>query len=189
MTELYKFLNYISPLKETTWTTIEPFFKLEIIEKNKFFLREGVFANKIAFLQSGILRAFYVDAKDFQYNKHFFETPSIVGGYSSLISKQLNQINIQALTECKIWVADYKLITDYYDDFPDLERLSSRMAEQYFIETEQKELEIVLFDADKRYEFFRKRFANIEQSIPQYHIASYLGISQTQLSRIRKNKT
>ena len=59
------------------------------------------------------------------------------------------------------------------------------MAENYFIEKEKKELEIVLLDASQRYRLFQSEFASLEQLVQQYHIASYLGISATQLSRIR----
>ncbi|MCH2084086.1 MAG: Crp/Fnr family transcriptional regulator, partial [Saprospiraceae bacterium] len=70
--------------------------------------------------------------------------------------------------------------------YQDLERLGRKIAEFYFLEKEQKEIEMALLDADKRYLILRKRFPTIENIIPQYYIASYLGISPTQLSRIRK---
>jgi CRP-like cAMP-binding protein len=51
---------------------------------------------------------------------------------------------------------------------------------------EKKEIEMALLDADKRYSIFRDEYPGIELEIPKYHVASYLGISPTQLSRIRK---
>jgi hypothetical protein len=59
-------------------------------------------------------------------------------------------------------------------------------AERYFVEKENKEFEIITYDAEKRYQLFQQRYPQLEQLISQYHIASYLGISATQLSRIRK---
>ena len=53
------------------------------------------------------------------------------------------------------------------------------------IEEEQKEIEMALLDADKRYLIMRQKFPTLEAIVPQYYIASYLGISPTQLSRIR----
>ena len=85
----------------------------------------------------------------------------------------------------KIWSCEFRSLTDRYDQFPELERLSRKIAEYYFLEKEKKELEIVLLDASQRYRLFQKEFPTLEQLIPQYHIASYLGISATQLSRIR----
>lgn len=54
------------------------------------------------------------------------------------------------------------------------------------MQKEQREIEIVLLDADERYHIFQKQFSGLENRIPQYHIASYLGITPTQLSRIRR---
>lgn len=68
----------------------------------------------------------------------------------------------------------------------DIERLARKLAELFFVQKEQREIDIVLLDADKRYLLFQKEFPGLENMIPQYHIASYLGITPTQLSRIRK---
>jgi len=90
------------------------------------------------------------------------------------------------LTDCVIYTCDYKSLTDLYDACPDLERFARRIAEYYFLEKEKKEIEIVLLDASQRYLLFQKEFPTLQQLIPQFHIASYLGVSATQLSRIRK---
>ena len=74
-----------------------------------------------------------------------------------------------------------------YKKHHQLDTLGRKIAEFYFLEKEQKEIEMALLDADKRYLLMREKFPHIENEIPQYHIASYLGISPTQLSRIRKN--
>lgn len=142
-------------------------------------------ARKIAFLESGVVRAFFINQEGQEYNKQFFTGPSSIGGYTSLLTGKANLIPQQALTDCKIWSCEFRSLTDRYDQYPDLERLSRKIAEYYFLEKEKKELEIVLLDASQRYRLFQKEFPTLEQLIPQYHIASYLGISATQLSRIR----
>jgi CRP-like cAMP-binding protein len=76
-----------------------------------------------------------------------------------------------------------------YDKFPDLERVGRRLAEFYFVDKEQREIEIVLLDAEKRYQIFLQQYPGLSQLIPQYHIASYLGVTPTQLSRIRRKLT
>jgi hypothetical protein len=60
------------------------------------------------------------------------------------------------------------------------------MAEQFFVWNEKKQLDMALLDAKERYLIFKTEYSGIESVIPQYHIASYLGISPTQLSRIRQ---
>lgn len=92
------------------------------------------------------------------------------------------------MIDCEILVANYADIEKLYSKHHSLEHLGRKIAEFYFLEKEQKEIEMGLLDADKRYEIFQLRFPGIESYIPQYHIASYLGISPTQLSRIRSKK-
>jgi CRP-like cAMP-binding protein len=89
------------------------------------------------------------------------------------------------MTDCVIWTLKYDEITSRYDACPDLERLARKMAEYYFLQKEKKELEIVLLNATERYQIFQTEFPGIEQHIAQYHVASYLGITPIQLSRIR----
>ena len=102
-----------------------------------------------------------------------------------MLTGKPNLIPQQALTDCKIYSCDFQSLTALYSNHPDLERLARKMAEYYFIEKEKKELEIVLLDASQRYKIFQTEFPTLEQIIQQFHIASYLGISATQLSRIR----
>jgi CRP-like cAMP-binding protein len=189
MTELYKYLNYISPLQDQTWERVKEIFFETSLKKGEYFIREGQIAKKIGFLTKGIIRAFYRNAEGTEYNKHFFTVNSIVGGYSSLITASPNKINQQALTDCDLLVAKYADVTRLYDKFSDFERIGRKLAEFYFVEKEQREVEIVLLDADKRYAIFQQTYPQLEQLIPQYHIASYLGITPTQLSRIRRKNS
>ena len=186
MTELYKYLNSISPLRDNTWEKVEPLFSETTIKKGDYFIDEGETAKQIGFLENGIIRAFYRNNEGKEYNKHFFVAHNVVGGYSSLITKSPNKINQQALTDCKILVANYAEVTKLYDLFSDFERVGRRLAELYYVDKEQREIEIVLLNADERYLIFRKEYPQLEQLIPQYQIASYLGITPTQLSRIRR---
>jgi CRP-like cAMP-binding protein len=186
LTELYKYLNSISPLQDTTWERIELLFSEKTIEKGGYFINEGETAKQVGFLKSGIIRAFYRNSEGLEYNKHFFTPNNLVGAYASLITSTPNKIIQQALTDCTILIVNYSEIVKLYEDFPDFERFGRRLAELYYVNKEQREIEIVLLDADKRYLIFQKEYPQLEQLIPQYHIASYLGITPTQLSRIRR---
>ncbi len=189
MKPLKDFFNYISPLKEETWAVLLPLFQEGNLSRNDYFARENEVARKIAFLESGVVRAFFINQEGQEYNKQFFVGPSSIGAYSSLLTGKPCLISQQALTDCTIWSADYNALTSLYNKHQDLERLARKIAEHYFLEKEKKELEIVLLDASQRYRIFQQEFPGLEQLIPQYHIASYLGISATQLSRIRHQFT
>lgn len=186
MNELKDYFNSISILHETTWERILPFFSEHKLAKHEYFARENKTAYQIAFLKTGVVRAFFINQEGKEYNKQFFVGQSIIGAYTSLLTGNANLIAQQALTDCLVYTCDYKLLTNLYDECPDLERFARKIAEHYFLEKEKKEIEIVLLDASQRYILFKKEFPTLEQLIPQLHIASYLGVSATQLSRIRR---
>lgn len=186
MQELLDHINKISPLEDTTAKELQKYFRPLHLKKNEFFVREGEYAQQIGFLKKGVVRAFFVNQEGKEYTKHFFVDASIIGAYTSLLTRQPNKIAQQALTDCEILVANFADMEKLYDNFHDLERLGRKIAEFYFLEKEQKEIEMALLDGDKRYLIMRGRFPTIESIVPQYYIASYLGISPTQLSRIRR---
>lgn len=186
MIDLKMFFNKLTPISPESWYKFSVLFSPKILKKGDYFINDGQIARKIGFLESGIMRAFYRNSEGLEYNKHFFVNPCFVGGYASLITGSPNQIIQQALTDCTLLVANFRDIQKLYHTCPDIERGARILAEQFFVQKEQREIEIVLLDAKKRYEIFQKDFPQLEQLIPQYHIASYLGITPTQLSRIRR---
>ena len=111
-----------------------------------------------------------------------------MGTYNSLITGNPNNINIQALTDCSLLTVDYKQLVGLYDKHPMLERMARIIAETIFVVKEKREIELVTLDATQRYQIFKQEHPTLENLIPQYHIASYLGVSATQLSRIRGKK-
>lgn len=183
---LRDYINFISPISENTWERVEPLFAVKKLPKGSTFIEQGAICRKIAFLEEGILRAYYRNSEGATYNKHFFKSPCFIGGYSSLITGKPNQIIQETLTNCTIWEVDYGRFTDLYSTCSDLESVARKLAEQFFVQKEQREVELVMLDAEERYRIFQEQYPELEQLIPQYHIASYLGVSATQLSRIRR---
>jgi CRP-like cAMP-binding protein len=184
MKNIIDFFSNIAPISSHTLSLIQEVFKEDALKKGQYFIKKGEYAKEIAFLESGYVRAYYVRSEGKEYNKTFFAAPTIIGSYASLISNKRNEVAQQALTDCKIWKASFKHIELLADNI-EIERLRRRIAENYFLANEKKEIEMALLDADKRYQILQKEYPGIELHVPQYHIAAYLGISATQLSRIR----
>lgn len=186
MTELYNYLNSVSPIGSDTWDKVKLLFSKSTLKKGEYFIKEGDYAKNIGFLNKGVVRAFYRNMDGIEYNKHFFIPNNLIGGYSSLVTKKQSRINLQALTDCELLTARYEEAENLYEQYQDFERFGRKLAELFFVHKEQKEVDIVMLDADKRYLIFQNQFPTLEQLIPQYHIASYLGVTPTQLSRIRR---
>lgn len=186
MDNILAYLNAISPIGSSTWHKLSQLLSQDELLKDHYFAKQNQVAKKIGFLESGVVRAFFSNAAGKEYNKQFFVGPGIIGAYSSLLTSMPNLIAQQALTDCVVYSCNYAELVHLFDEHQDLERLVRKITEYYFIEKEKKELDIVLLNATQRYLAFKEEFPTLEQLIPQYHIASYLGISAIQLSRIRK---
>jgi len=188
MIELKIYLERLIPFTESEMELFTSLFSEIQLKKFDYFAKEGEFSTKLAFISNGVMRAFFRNDSGNEYNKTFFVKSNFVGAYSALITGQKNLINIQCLTDCTFQVADFREITKLYDDYPKIERLSRKMAENKFAIKEKREIELVTLDASERYKIFQKEHPDLENLIPQYHIASYLGVTPTQLSRIRAKK-
>lgn len=158
------------------------------LKKGTPFAQKGEYSKLIAFVEAGVLRAYYCNENGEEYNKTFFTGNDFVGAYSSLITGEKNLIDIDCLTDCHLLIADFRQVTGLYDRYPKVERLARILAERFFVRKEKREIELATLQAKERYAIFLKEHPQLGQLIPQYHIASYLGISPTQLSRIRRQK-
>lgn len=181
-------INTLVPLNEDEYGLLRELFSFKTFKKHDFFIKNGDFAKQIAFVSKGVLRAFYQNENGDEYNKTFFKTGNFLGAYSSLISGKKNLIDIQCLTDCELLVANYVEFVALFEKKQKIERIARILSEQFFLRKEKREIELVTLNAEQRYVIFKQEHPNLDQIIPQYYIASYLGISATQLSRIRGKK-
>jgi CRP-like cAMP-binding protein len=188
MQNLKSYISKLAKLDDNDWQALRALFSESSLAKNEFFAREGRHEQYIGFMISGVVRAFYRNEKGIEYNKTFFRENEFIGPYAALVSGTVNKINVQALTDCQILIAPYAGIAALFNKHRNIETLARRIAEILYIEKEKREIELALLQADERYRLFQTEYPCIENLIPQYHIASYLGITPTQLSRIRARK-
>lgn len=188
MNELKTYTKSLINFTESEMELFTSLFSEIQLKKSEYFAKEGEFSSKLGFVSKGVLRAFFRNNSGSEYNKTFFTPSNFVAAYSSITTKQKNQINIQCLTDCTLFVADFKQLTSLYKDYPKFESLARILAEFKFAIKEKREIELVTLESTERYMIFRKEHPSLENLINQYHIASYLGISPTQLSRIRAKK-
>ena len=184
--KIYSLLDSISSLTYDTWLLLLPHITEIELKKNDYFVKEGEVSREIGILTKGIVRSFYTTEDGKEYNKTLFTVPNIIGSYVSLITGEPTRLPQQALTDCIVIKIPLSAIESLSEDYIEIERLRRKIAEHFFVLKEKRELEIALLEAEERYLIFQKEFPKVEQLIAQYHIASYLGVSATQLSRIRK---
>lgn len=189
MDKIKSFLNQISPLSQEAFQLMSACFSKRAYKKNEYFVKDGQYVHQFGILEEGITRGFYRSDDGVEYNKAMNQAISLIGPYTALITHGVNKINVQCLTDCSIWVAKYQELDQLCYDIPEIERLSRKMLEQLYVKKEKRELEMALKNSTERYEIFKSEYPGVEGRIAQYHIASYLGITPIQLSRVRRALT
>lgn len=186
MQDFKAYINSIYPLSEKAWLDFSACFKPITISKRCTITEYGKVPRDIYFLKEGLVRAYLITEEGREHNKTLFSPPALLGSLAALIQKSPSRLTFEALTDCSFLYADYEAVSRIYDVHSDLNTFSRKMLEQFFIEKENREIELLTLQAKDRYLNLRTSIPNIDQLISQYQIASYIGITPTQLSRIRK---
>lgn len=160
-------------------------FKKVEFNKNEYFIREHKVANYYFFLESGFARSYAIDFEGNDITTKFFTPSEIIIDWHSYFLKTPCKEYIQATTKCVAWKI-------YFDDFMKLFKIESfrevgrtRLVSNYF-ELKNHTVSMITDQAKQRYLNLVERQPDVIHNVPLKHIATYLGITDTSLSRIRK---
>ena len=182
----YAFESY-APLSEEAWLLMEPLVQFQIVQKGEILLQEGQVASAVHFLCKGALRAFITDPEGNVYNKNIFLEGCFCGSKVSLLLNEPSQFTIEALEDSVLINMNYKKYRAFINENEELKNFYIAYLEKnWIIEKEQREISLVMENAKERYLKLLQKHPDIDKRIPQHHIASHLGVTPTQLSRIRK---
>jgi len=184
-----QFVEQFQPFTDAAWEDLSNLFSYRALKKGELFVKEGEYNDHLAFVIDGALRAYYLDAKGDFYNKTFFIANTFAASLASILQGIPSFLNFDALVDTQLWQASYTEMTKLFNKHHCIERMVRKIIEfEWVIKKEQRELRLVLTDAAERYAYFQEEYPGLESKIPQYHIASHLGITPIQLSRIRAQR-
>lgn len=154
------------------------------LAKNEYLLTEGKVCRYLYFLQSGALRGFYnLDGKEITHWFAFEE--SFVTSFHSFISQNTAVENIQLLEDCVLYRISKTSLNTLMDKHHEIERLVRMAYEKYYLQLEERFVNAHFKSATERYQDLLKQAPHILERVPLGFIASYLGITQETLSRVR----
>lgn len=180
-----KFESYATITRES-WSLIASIVVFKALEKGEVLLSSGQVAQNLHFLCKGAIRAYIADDNGNIYNKNIFLEKDFCGSKVSLLQGTPSRFTLEALEESILINIDYKKYRECIEKREDLKNFYIAYLEKnWVIEKEQREISIVMENAAERYLKLLIQHPNIDQRIPQLHIAAHLGITPTQLSRIR----
>ncbi len=155
-----------------------------MISKDEYLSKIYENQRQIGFVINGIVRVYHLNENGTEHNKGFFIKSDLF--MTSLDEKEDSSVFIQAITKCKIIIFDYSEFMELSLKYKVLEKVLNKILLDYMTKKQQREIELLSLDAKDRYIQFVKNNPVLSEKLPQFHIASYLGITPTQLSRIKK---
>ncbi len=142
--------------------------------------------DRLFFVNRGLLRIYYLSADGREFNKSFITENMFAGSFSAFRGQSRAVCGVQALEETQLLAAKYRDFAAFYDRHPVFDRLGRLVLEWLLVRKEQREQSFLLGSAKDRFLDFAAHAPELVGRVPQYHLASYLGIAEVSLSRLKR---
>ncbi|MDQ1086091.1 Crp/Fnr family transcriptional regulator [Siphonobacter sp. SORGH_AS_1065] len=182
--------NFLKSFQVLTEAEIDQFLKLgqhRVLKKDEFFIQEGQVCKKVGFVTSGLLRSFYYNSAGEEVTYCFTFSNDFVTAYSSFITQNTAAESIQALTDVELFILTREDITQLEESSLNWMKFSKMMAQQEYMTLEKRMFLLQKETAEHKYKDLLENYPDYLKLIPLNYLASYLGITQRHLSRIRKS--
>lgn len=180
--------SLIPQLTEEAWAKLQEKFTFQYLKKGDFLTRSGEVCRQVSFINKGLLRMFYViDGKEICTG--FQKENEYLAEYASFLTQQPSTSNIDALEDCELINLSYEDMQLLYNEEPVFQIFGRKIAEMLFIMISSQTNALLTLTPEERYRNVVQDHSFIIQRVPQYMIASYIGITPEHLSRLRKKMT
>lgn len=159
-------------------------FKPMSLSKGEFFLESGQVNKYLGFLSKGLVR-YFVYKDDEESTFEFTKEGEFIADYQSFNNKTASKQNIQAIEKCELLIIDHPNVQKIFNTTKNGNLIGRIIIEHRFDIMVNQLLAIYMQSHEERYKNFVRQYADIAQRIPQYLIASYVGVQPQSLSRIR----
>ena len=164
---------------------IKTLFKSRSIKKQELFLAEGQVCKHVGFITKGLMR-YYINQNGEDKTYAFAQEGDFVCNNESFIPQTASTKIIEAIEDCEILQISFNDLQTFYKTISEGDRFGRLVIEQVFIQTLGDLSSFYTDTPEQRYQKFIDQHPGLQQRIPQYYIASYVGVQPQSLSRIRK---
>ena len=156
--------------------------------KGEILIRQGQRVKNIYFVTDGCLRSYCYDKNGKEHTLQFAIKKWWISDYIAIHSDESAKLTVECLKESKVIEFKAKDLELMLTLFPDFERFQRKILERHVVSLNKRILNQLQLTASERYDLFLEQYPAIERYTHNYHIASYLGVTQESLSRIRVEK-
>lgn len=157
------------------------------LQKGEYFSEAGKIARQVGFMLEGVIRFCYYNNTGDEITSYFMDENNFFVDLNSFDNKIPSTGYVQAVTDCKLIVFSQQDWQELSNTIVGWDKIVQKIISKAMLEKIDKINPLVTLDATTRYETFLKKYPNLANRIPLAYLASYLGITQQSLSRIRKN--
>jgi len=184
---LIRLIQELLPMSPAKAAQVAEKFKPGRIARNDYLLKEGAVCNESHFIEQGIVRSYIYDLDGNDVTTEFYSKRMFVSNFLSFFKRTPSEENIQALTDCETWYVTYDDMQESFHTVPEYREFGRLNIINQYGMLKQRMLSMLQKTAEQRYADLLGSRPDIVQHIPLKHIATYLGITDTSLSRIRKD--
>lgn len=163
-------------------------FTLKALAKKEILLFKGNVSNHMRFVSEGSLRSYYIEEDGEEHIIQFGIRGWWINDLYSYLTQKPATCFVQAIKPSKVLLIHRDQLNQIFDKVPPIERFFRIKFQNAYVALQERTLERMSLSAKERYEKFRKKYRDIEQSVPQYMIASYLNVTPEFLSSVRSDK-
>ena len=157
------------------------------LQKDEYFSEAGKISRRVGFILEGITRLCYFNNKGEEITTYFIEENNLLVDFESFNNEISSSVYVQAITDCKLLVFSKKDWQEILDTIVGWDTIVHKIISKSLMRKVVRRSALVSEDATERYLKFLEIYPNVVNRVPLSYIASYLGITQSSLSRIRKN--
>lgn len=184
-----KYLQSFNIFSEEEIQEAIPLFEYRTLKKYDFLVKEGEICQELAFIESGLFHSFYLSSEGEEITLQISWENMMIAAYSSFITNKVSKESIQAITPAKVWILKKTKIEKFLENQVSWSRFLRALADEKYLEIEQRIFDSQLYSAKERYEDILTNCPSCLDRISLKYLASYLGVTQRHLSRIRKDVT
>ena len=162
--------------------------KEKTFSKGSVLIRQGQHVNKVYFVTDGCLRSYCIDKNGKEHTLQFAIKNWWISDYIAIHNNESASLTVECLKESTVIEFDAKKIDGILTLFPEYEPFQRHLLERHVVSLQKRILNQLQLTASERYDLFLAQYPDTEQYTRNYHIASYLGVTQESLSRIRLEK-
>ena len=179
-------VNKVSPVSEGSLDLISDLILVEVYEKGDVFIDRGKKNNKEYFVYEGVCRSFLLSPEGEEVTISYFLEGSVLSPNKTRTANQISHLNFQALTKLTVASLNADKFEQLMINHIDIREFGNMVLQNELLAKVEKEIALASLNAKERLLLFREKYHFLENLISHVDIASYLGITNISLSRLRK---